>query len=498
MAEYLVQDTTMTGIADAVRNLRHEKGTLTPAQIEAKINDSHIGVPVNVTNHIVNNKWVRPSEYPNLDSIDLTNFEGVYLTYDLRKTPGHAYIAVNAQAKVGSTQKQYYVQRGHLENSSFVVDETHTVNSTYSYRDTLDGTYGDVQLWRVIPAEGNLYGFYFVTNVDSNNCIAGGYQPVVERRGRLPYISNWGSSLTLTTNGRSYMYNSTLWLEKEYIILPSATNVACKYAYRDSFSLQELTILGENNGNITIDGSSNSVASGMFQNCYSLPYVDLSNLRLGSSQTDLNAMFSGAHSLLSIDLGDMLVTNNTYNTASLFTNALSLQKIRFGKKIKISNGSYMFNQCVSLTSFDVENLDASAVTSMYSCFSNCKSLKTLDLSSWSMPDDILTDTRSAFAQMISLTELKMPNHWGIDPTATNANGVPADSSSLVKFNGLEIYQTHTYASGTVSLSHESLVNILTKLPTITTSKTITINAANKNKLTSEEIAIATNKGWTVA
>ena len=37
MSDYIIKGETLTGIADAVREMRHEKGALTPGQIEAKI-----------------------------------------------------------------------------------------------------------------------------------------------------------------------------------------------------------------------------------------------------------------------------------------------------------------------------------------------------------------------------------------------------------------------------------------------------------------------------
>lgn len=48
-----------------------------------------------------------------------------------------------------------------------------------------------------------------------------------------------------------------------------------------------------------------------------------------------------------------------------------------------------------------------------------------------------------------------------------------------------------------ALTVDSLVNILNALPTASGSRTITIGSTNKNKLSAAQLAIATNKGWTV-
>ena len=490
MAEYLVQDTTMTGIADAVRNLRHETGALTPAQIEAKIGASRLGLPINPTNHLVNNKWVRPSEYPNLDNISLNGFVGVYLTYDLRKTPDFPYIGV--YANVNNSSGSYSVQRGHLVDNEFVVDETHSVNSLTSYRDTLDTQNGDVQLWRVIPNNNDtMLGVNFVTNKTGSDSVSGGYQPVVERRGRLPDVNSFGTSLNLTGNSSGYSYQSTFWLEKDYMILPSSKSIGMRYTYRESYSLQDVTLLGDNNGTITLTGN----ADGMFQHCISLPYVDLSKLRFGEA-TNINSLFSNAYSIISIDLSDALVANTTYNLASAFTNCMSCRKIKFGKSIKTNSCSYIFNYCICLEDIDIENLGIDGVTSMYCAFTNCRSLKELDLRHWTLENDIITDTRSMLSNVESLTKLLMPSHWPVSSSAANASGVPAYALMLQEFNGMTMYQSHGYTND-YCLTHDSLISILNELPTITTSKTITINI-NKYKLTDAEIEIATNKGWTVA
>ena len=54
-----------------------------------------------------------------------------------------------------------------------------------------------------------------------------------------------------------------------------------------------------------------------------------------------------------------------------------------------------------------------------------------------------------------------------------------------------------YSSAT-SLSIASLLRIIDSLPTATKARTLTLGQINKLKLTAEQIAVATQKGWTVA
>lgn len=71
MSRYAIEGATMTGIADAVRGLRHEKQAMTPAQIEAKIRASRLGIPIVVTTHInpETGEWERPEDWPDLDAL---------------------------------------------------------------------------------------------------------------------------------------------------------------------------------------------------------------------------------------------------------------------------------------------------------------------------------------------------------------------------------------------------------------------------------------------
>ena len=48
-----------------------------------------------------------------------------------------------------------------------------------------------------------------------------------------------------------------------------------------------------------------------------------------------------------------------------------------------------------------------------------------------------------------------------------------------------------------ALSHDSLMSNINNLKTDTTTKILTLGATNLAKLSDEEIAIATNKGWTL-
>ena len=53
-------------------------------------------------------------------------------------------------------------------------------------------------------------------------------------------------------------------------------------------------------------------------------------------------------------------------------------------------------------------------------------------------------------------------------------------------------------SSSTLFTREALVEILNNLATVTSTKTLTMGSTNLAKLTDEDKAIATNKGWTLA
>ena len=79
----------------------------------------------------------------------------------------------------------------------------------------------------------------------------------------------------------------------------------------------------------------------------------------------------------------------------------------------------------------------------------------------------------------------------------DSEGSTPNYSSLEEFSGYNIPHNHSY-SNAVKLKHTSLISILDRLPQVSATRTITLGQTNKLKLSAEEIAIATQKGWTVA
>lgn len=231
----------------------------------------------------------------------------------------------------------------------------------------------------------------------------------------------------------------------------------------------------------------------------------------------------------SLDFTGRTNLNNTfYNCKSL----VSVGKITgTGAVTSMQN---MFVGCRSLQSVDISELDTSNVTSLYRIFSSCEMLNNLDLSKWDTSN--VTSLDSAFTYCYLLSNLKVSN-WNTE-NVTNVSGTFESCSSLTSLDisgwnlskvtniarFLGSYSDNTYLINLKfgknlkvswtgygspyripNLTVESLLSIIDGLydftgngETPTSSQgTCQFGTTNLNKLTDEQKAVATNKGWTL-
>ena len=94
----------------------------------------------------------------------------------------------------------------------------------------------------------------------------------------------------------------------------------------------------------------------------------------------------------------------------MFEDFKNLVQINFNNNFntsKVTNMSWMFFNCTSLTSLDLSNFNTSNVTNMSDMFYKCSSLTTLDLSSFNTSN--VTNMWQMFASCSSLTSLNLGN-----------------------------------------------------------------------------------------
>ena len=134
---------------------------------------------------------------------------------------------------------------------------------------------------------------------------------------------------------------------------------------------------------------------------------NMSNLDI-SNVTDMSYMFQGCSSLTSIDVSNFN-TSKVTDMRSMFGWCGSLTSIDLSSfnTQNVTDMSGMFELCGSLTSLNLGSFNTSNATNMSSMFSNCSSLTSINLSSFNTSKVI--NMSCIFASCSSLTSLDLSN-----------------------------------------------------------------------------------------
>ena len=177
-----------------------------------------------------------------------------------------------------------------------------------------------------------------------------------------------------------------------------------------------------------------------------------------------------------------------------------------------TNFNYAWYNCNKLTSFPA--LDLSSCNSFGSAWGFCKSLKEFPLIDTSKGADFAF----AWSYCSSLTEFPALDlssssgyfygTWSNCSSLTtipqldlssgiNFSGAWQNCSSLTTLGGFGAISADFSLSDSPNLTVESIMNVINQAATVT-GKTMTLGSTNLAKLTDEQKAVATNKGWTLA
>lgn len=223
-------------------------------------------------------------------------------------------------------------------------------------------------------------------------------------------------------------------------------------------------------------------ASYMYYQCSNLteaPNMDLSNVG------NCFSMFRENRRLVTCNISDF---SNAHDLGGLFNGCSSLTNLPSQLITpKLTDTSYMYAECSSLIS--VPQMDTSNVTTMNSMFYKCSSLTTIPLYNTSK----VTSMSQMFWNCSSLQTVPAFDCSNV----TNMNNI-FDSCSSLKSVLMTNIGVNLDISASTLFERADLVTILNNLKTVTTTKTLKMGATNLAKLTDEDKAIATNKGWTLA
>ena len=417
--------------------------------------------------------WVRPQEWPNLDSLNL-QMEGndfIYMTYD--NTSSFAAVALHIEKVTNGTN--ILVEIGHVSNGVYTpYDIIANVNNNYVRKldNSIDGDYP------VIRITGDIKLCYSYQVTLDGRIQQYRKQPIVERIAWVPHLTNFCTS-----------YSSNAWgvftLQREKIANGTGTALtSLYYAWAYCRNLEDLDISGLRTLNITslqytfiqnlkmreIDLRHFNVEkvttfASLFENCRNLKIIDLRGWNT-LALTNMASMFSSCYSLTEIKGLENLKTNKVTSFASTFLSCLSFKKLDLTnwnteklttlnstfyncRKLieinlsgwdvsKVTNCSSVFYQCYSLKRINLNGwIKTGKLTSIYQIFSGCNSLEKIDLT----PFDVTSSCTSicyAFNGCWSLKELNFPE-WdlsGISNSNNNGHSVFVNCYSLEKITGI--------------------------------------------------------------
>lgn len=206
------------------------------------------------------------------------------------------------------------------------------------------------------------------------------------------------------------------------------------------------------------------------------------------------------------------------NASYLFYNFRALEKLDTSgiDTSNCTNMSAMFGDLHSLKELEVNHFDTSKVTNMYNLFGGLRSVEELDLSNWNTSN--VTTMSYMFNSCFKIVTLDLSNFDMSKVTAikdifydSSFKGLSLQNVIIGNYQLGKAYllsQSENYSAYTFDLrgcpllTHESLMNIINGLYDIATagvkSQQLILSSTNLAKLTAEEIAIATNKGWNVS
>ncbi len=298
------------------------------------------------------------------------------------------------------SQEDLYVSSNSVEVDEDCISE----DVLYNAEDIASGENGDI-IWRIdangkliVTGKGKNQGFFVQPWRDYRNEIKSAEIELSEC-GNLNglfsdcnYLSRAVISIKDTSNlvNVSHLFNNCSSIE-DIVFNFSAANVTnMEGMFSGCSSLKSIDLSNFDTSNVFNMGD-------MFAYCSSLEQLDLTLLNT-SQVVYMDSMFSGCSSLKSIDLSNF-DTSNVFNMRDMFSGCSSLKSIDLSNfdTSNVQTMDSMFEYCYKLENITgIGDFQTGTVVDMSSMFCACRSIKTLDLSSWNVSN--VTDMRNMFDQ----------------------------------------------------------------------------------------------------
>lgn len=250
-------------------------------------------------------------------------------------------------------------------------------------------------------------------------------------------------------------------------------------------------------------------ANDTFLSMKNIERVAARHFNLGNKTTATN-MFYGCEKLEYIDASMFVFSaiTDTYSITSFFRGCQSLKRIKGIEGWNTSRLKWfgdVFTNCRSIETLDLHKWDDSKNETLYSMFQNCYSLKYLDISGFG--GDSLKDMRGTFKSCRELETIDLSN-LKCDKLTNPLTNTFDDCYKLNSLIGGRESLDESVMTGLkyspdfrqTNLDRYSIRAVINGLADMSGEATTTIYLGNtlKARLTSEDIAIATSKNWTIA
>ena len=278
------------------------------------------------------------------------------------------------------------------------------------------------------------------------------------------------------------------------------------YIFSECTSLQTITSLNTSNA------TSMYYLFGKCENLASIPLLDTANV------TDMSYMFYQCKNIDTIPLFD---TSNVANMTNMFFQTHSLKTIPLLNTSNVTSMYHMFDSShiETIPLLNTENvtnmqymfyysnikelplLDTSKVNSMYYMFANCRNITTIPQFNTAN----VTDMSYMFSDSTSLQSIPL-----LDCSKANISSMFYIRSpyydydvltDLGGFKDLKKSASSGFLDRCPNLTVESLMNVINNVYDLTANglsgKSMKFGQTNLDKLTPEQIAVATAKGWTL-
>ena len=227
------------------------------------------------------------------------------------------------------------------------------------------------------------------------------------------------------------------------------------------------------------------------ENNLSAVFTDIANaIREKSGSTEQMKPVNMADNITAIKTSSLKTlldaTTSTYYLFNEYKGDNFADLITYNDTSNVIKMVSMFNYCTNLTSAPL--LNTAKVTSMRGMFYACNKL----ISVPSYDTTNVKDMNSMFAMCSQLTTI--PNFDVSNVTTFNSAFSQCSMLKSILMHGMKVSFD---ISASVRFKESDLVTILNNLAVVTTNQTLKMGTTNLAKLTDEEKAIATNKGWTL-